>query len=355
MIADLGGKGMRLLSIVLLISLFILSGCGGGGGGGGSEGDSDTDVSSGDSGGEGGGSNSDYSDHDFGGNDPHLYLAFGDSITYGYNPDNSSQQSYPDKLAKKLFTTVINEGWPGDTTYDAMRGVNQLLSDYKPGYLLILFGANDCIWWPWDVGGIINNLRYIIQSAKNNKTIPVIATLTPFLGPHDGGSWVHCVKDTNEGIRELAVEQDIPLADLDAAFNWSSRYMSSDGLHPNNAGYELIASIFYDTIILAVIDTTPPDNVTNVTALPGDSQVALSWTNPTNSDFAGVVIQRSTSGYPRSIYEGTNVYTGSGSSFTDTGVVYGTGYYYTIFSYDDVPNYSSGTSTSVILEFSSWQ
>lgn len=347
---------MRLLSIVLLVSLFILSGCGGGGGGGGSEGDSNTDVSSGGSSGQGGGSNSDYSDHDFGGNDPNLYVAFGDSITYGYNPDNSSQQSYPDKLFRKLLETVINKGWPGDSSRDGVDKVGQLLSNYRPGYLLILFGANDCIWWPWAVDLIIEHLRTIIQSAKNNKTIPVIATLTPFLGNYRGGSWEQCVKDTNVGIKGLANEQGVPLADLDAAFNWRSSYMSSDGLHPNNAGYELMASIFYDTIIQAVTDTTPPDNVTKVTvtALPGDSQVALSWTNPTNSDFAGVIIQRSTSDYPRSIYEGTNVYTGSGSSFTDTGVVNGNRYYYTIFSYDDVPNYSSGTTVSVILEYPSY-
>jgi len=38
-------------------------------------------------------------------------------------------------------------------------------------------------------------------------------------------------------------------------------------------------------------DTTPPGDVTNFIAQSGDRQVALSWTNPTDSDFKGTLIR----------------------------------------------------------------
>ena len=41
-------------------------------------------------------------------------------------------------------------------------------------------------------------------------------------------------------------------------------------------------------------DTTPPGPVTAPAAVPGSTTVALSWTNPTDDDFAGVVIRRAT-------------------------------------------------------------
>ncbi len=88
-------------------------------------------------------------------------------------------------------------------------------------------------------------------------------------------------------------------------------------------------------------DVTAPAPVTNVTAVSGDGQVALSWTNPADSDFAGVVIKRKTNGYPTSPTDGWTFYTGTASSATNSGLVNGTTYYYSIFAYDEVPNYAA--------------
>ena len=45
-------------------------------------------------------------------------------------------------------------------------------------------------------------------------------------------------------------------------------------------------------------DTTPPANVTGLTASVASGSATLSWTNPTDSDFAGVVIRKSTTAFP---------------------------------------------------------
>ena len=46
----------------------------------------------------------------------------------------------------------------------------------------------------------------------------------------------------------MAAEENVPVVDLAAAFNWNSDYMLSDGLHPNAEGAELIALTFADVL-----------------------------------------------------------------------------------------------------------
>jgi lysophospholipase L1-like esterase len=123
--------------------------------------------------------------------------------------------------------------------------VNDILNDYKPGFLLILFGVNDLI-MGYGEDEAIANLRLIVQAAINNKTIPVIATLTPVSGEHH--MVASGVERLNVMIRQMASEMNVALVDLDAAFNWNANYLQSDGLHPNALGYELMAATFYDVV-----------------------------------------------------------------------------------------------------------
>lgn len=91
-------------------------------------------------------------------------------------------------------------------------------------------------------------------------------------------------------------------------------------------------------------DVYPPSEV-SVSITPVDEQgtsATLSWTNPTDSDFAGVKILRKEGSYPASISDGTVVYEGIGTSYVDS-LEKGVAYYYTAFTYDEVPNYSDGS------------
>ncbi len=181
--------------------------------------------------------------HDFGNNNPALYVAFGDSITYGTGV--SSADSYPSKLSGMLMRTVINEGYPGAESYVGSDLVHGILNQYKPGILLILFGVNDLI-MGYGEDFAIENLRYICQAAIDNKTIPVLATLTPVAGTHQ--IWTSGVERLNVLIRQLAVDMNVALVDLDAAFKWDPLYLQEDGLHPNVMGYNLMALTFYDVV-----------------------------------------------------------------------------------------------------------
>lgn len=93
-------------------------------------------------------------------------------------------------------------------------------------------------------------------------------------------------------------------------------------------------------------DTTPPGNVTNFTATPGNQQVSLSWTNPTDPDFTGTKIMFKTTGYPTGPADGTQVYDSNGTGMTHTGLTNGVTCYYKAFAHDAVPNYASGAQAS---------
>jgi len=98
-----------------------------------------------------------------------------------------------------------------------------------------------------------------------------------------------------------------------------------------------------DTLGPFWVDTTAPSAVSSFSITRGDTQLALSWTNPGDTDLAGVIIRRDTSSYPSSATSGTSVATltvsdaftaGGSGTYTDSNLTNGTTYYYSIFSYD---------------------
>ena len=117
------------------------------------------------------------------------------------------------------------------------------------------------------------------------------------------------------------------------------------------------AENYSDAVIAAGtpgFDGIPPGEVRSFVAVASDSTVTLSWLNPTDDDFVQTVLRYSTTAYPGTPQEGTPVENGSGGIFpaapasADTfihmGLDNGTTYYYTAFTADTMPNYSSGAS-----------
>ncbi|OAI54531.1 hypothetical protein AYO48_04905 [Gaiella sp. SCGC AG-212-M14] len=78
-------------------------------------------------------------------------------------------------------------------------------------------------------------------------------------------------------------------------------------------------------------ENTPPANVTGLTGKGGDRRATLKWTNPKNSDFAAVEIERGTSA---AFSNATVVYHGSGTSYVDKGLTNDASYRYVVYSLD---------------------
>ena len=93
-------------------------------------------------------------------------------------------------------------------------------------------------------------------------------------------------------------------------------------------------------------DITPPENVTEFTAIPADQRIILTWLNPPDKDFAGVLIKMSDQFYPQSPDEGETVYNGKGEWAIVNNLKNGQRYYFTAFAYDNSKNYASGAIAS---------
>ncbi|MEI6887624.1 MAG: fibronectin type III domain-containing protein, partial [bacterium] len=98
------------------------------------------------------------------------------------------------------------------------------------------------------------------------------------------------------------------------------------------------------------VGVTPPSNIaqskpTNFNVSAGNTLINLTWDNPNNTDFSGVKIVRRTDYSPISPTNGTLVYKGANTSYTNTGLTNGTTYFYTIFAYDKNNNFSHIDST----------
>ena len=197
-----------------------------------------------------------------GDNLPNVYLAFGDSITAG---DGSSDlKGYVLKLQSRLAgylgrAEVIQEGKSGSPSKEgAARIPGQRGLRHRPAYTLILYGTNDwndqsCQSLPPAACFTIESLQTIVEKVKGAESLPVLATLPP-ANPAVNDGRNQWNDQMNELIKGLAKSEGALLADLNAAFkakgNLPALFDPNDpnGVHPNDAGYDVIADAFFKTI-----------------------------------------------------------------------------------------------------------
>mgnify|MGYP001598223892 FL=1 len=104
-------------------------------------------------------------------------------------------------------------------------------------------------------------------------------------------------------------------------------------------------------IVYQISDSIPPSTPANFKANPANTQVSLSWTNPSDSDFVRVKIIRKADSSPNSHKDGILVYEGANNIFTDINLINNQLYYYAIYAYDRIPNYSIPFILSAIPRF----
>ncbi len=96
------------------------------------------------------------------------------------------------------------------------------------------------------------------------------------------------------------------------------------------------------------LDTTPPTDGT-LTATVGDAQILLSWSgfSDATSEIGGYKLVYSTISTPDSCSSGTQVYSGSDTSYTHISLTNGTTYYYRVCAIDNAGNVSTGRTSQV--------
>jgi lysophospholipase L1-like esterase len=216
-----------------------------------------------------------------GGNRPRSYMAFGDSITFGDGSKDGS--GYRNYLAANLANywggshNVINEGVSATTSNKGESRMGPSLSRDRPAYTLILYGTND---WNECRGQApaecytIDSLRSMIIQAKEVHSFPILATVPPVnpafvdKSAAERNDWV---KRQNDSIRALGKEQQVQMADVYDAFTKAGNLsgLFADDKHPNEAGYVLMAQVWFKAITQPLGASTSGRRPTGFFARPG--------------------------------------------------------------------------------------
>ena len=161
--------------------------------------------------------------------DDAVILAFGDSLTYGTGA-NSATESYPAVLAGLSNRTVINAGVPGEVSSEGLNRLGQMLEQHQPDLVLLCHGGNDLI-RKLDETALSQNLAQMVtQIRAQGAEVVILSVPKPgvFLKPAPL-------------YLQLATELGLPIANEIIADVESKTSLKSDAIHPNAAGYQLIA------------------------------------------------------------------------------------------------------------------
>jgi lysophospholipase L1-like esterase len=82
-----------------------------------------------------------------------------------------------------------------------------------------------------------------------------VASLPP-VGPPKGGC-PECVEPLNDRVRAMAAAKGAVFVDVYAAWGNRPGLMGADGIHPTEAGYEVIARAFFDAMRATLEPSTP--------------------------------------------------------------------------------------------------
>ena len=163
-------------------------------------------------------------------------LAFGDSLTYGYNAQAS--QSYPATLSRLSGLKVVNAGILGNTSEEGLKRLPELLETHSFKLMILCFGGND-IMQGIAMSNLKSNLKTMIQMAKEKK-IEVLLISVPNLGLFG--------LSPLELYEEVAEEENIPLLSGVLAEILSQPSFKSDQIHPNALGYTLMGEKIYESV-----------------------------------------------------------------------------------------------------------
>jgi acyl-CoA thioesterase-1 len=162
------------------------------------------------------------------GSDGETIICLGDSLTEGVGANDG--EDYPTVLSRRLAAPVINAGLRGDTTAAALARLSDVVLSRKPRLVIVLLGGNDFL-RQLPRQETKKNLEEIVRRVQAAGAMVAIA-----------GIRLGLLTDEYSEIFERIAEQFgalyIPQAMEGILTNSSLR---SDPIHPNGAGYRLIA------------------------------------------------------------------------------------------------------------------
>lgn len=155
-------------------------------------------------------------------------VALGDSLTEGVGAP--AGQGYVDVLARLAGQPILNRGVGGDTTGDALQRLERDVLDADPRIVIVLLGGNDLL-QQQPAAEILGNLEKIITAIQaRGAMVVLVGVQSPLFG---GG--------LGRQLKSLARRTGCVYVPNVLKGILGNRRLMSDQIHPNAAGYQLIA------------------------------------------------------------------------------------------------------------------
>lgn len=155
-------------------------------------------------------------------------VCFGDSLTEGVGA--GSGEDYPTVLSRELMMPVVNAGRRGDTTARALERISASVMDKNPRLVIVLLGGNDFL-RQVPLQDTRRNLVEIVRRIQEHGAMVAIAGLRLGLFTDQ---YSPIFEETATALGALYISHVAK-----GIFNDSK--LRSDSIHPNGAGYRLIA------------------------------------------------------------------------------------------------------------------
>ena len=174
-------------------------------------------------------------------------VILGDSLTYGTGA--GSGEDYASLLAGKTGWNVINAGVPGNTSYDGLARLPDILEAHERGeqnidLLIVELGGNDFLKHVPEPE-TISNLRAILSQAKQRNIKTALIAIPKFspVGAAFGALSDHPLYE------KLAEETDTPLVEDLFSDVLAKNSLKADPIHPNAEGYRVVADELQNALV----------------------------------------------------------------------------------------------------------
>lgn len=155
-------------------------------------------------------------------------ICFGDSLTEGVGA--SQGEDYPSVLSRLIAAPVVNAGHRGDTTADALNRLARDVLEKNPRLVILLLGGNDFL-RQVPAGDTRKNLETIVQRIQERGAMVAITGMKLGLFTDEYGAMMENIAEKFGALLVPQVTKGI----------LTDSKLKSDPIHPNGAGYRLIA------------------------------------------------------------------------------------------------------------------
>jgi acyl-CoA thioesterase-1 len=162
-------------------------------------------------------------------------ICFGDSLTAGTGA--APGMDYPSQLARMIHRPVINAGVAGATTATALARLREDVLSRSPRIVLITLGGNDL------KNGVARedfsrNLRNIIEQIQNLGSLVIVGGVEfPLMDRGFGRVYSEVCRATGAVLIPNIFKGIM-----------GRRELMSDPIHPNSAGYTIMAQRFHEAM-----------------------------------------------------------------------------------------------------------